>query len=538
MPCFPPPLRLRPFRALGKRIIVWQIFYSFLIGAVIALIQLSLFFVYINAFHPSLLQEMGSAAFLVIACQFFGVIALSFLMARIYRHMVGHPLSLLAKQIDAYDPARLVSPLELPRRHRPWQDEFDQLMDAFKQLSIRLHRTLLRHEHLEQELQQHRDDLSKLVLQRTQTLERWQEFHTLVITLLTNCMNHPAGQAQMAVDQSLEAFCHFFSAQYCILFTLDESDRGLRIANAWPPIATDLGEPHILLARQSDDDECKAVRGSRIWISNATSAPSNAGDDVMPLANQQILLDDAPCTIVGVEILHRTTGLLCLVGESLDAQSDQAKFLELAAKVAANMLDHHVSQMSLLETQQVLERVNQDLNFLSSYDPLTNLANRRYFDEVKTLEFSRAIRGDLPLAVLMCDLDYFKFYNDTYGHAQGDLCLKQVAHCIAKLFTRAGEFPARLGGEEFAVILPGASAEQALVAAERLRLAIWERNIAHKGSPLADRVTMTIGAACLDPTRDTDFDRMLCAADQALYRAKLMRNCVCMDGDVNGTANG
>ena len=537
MPFFSPPLRLRPFRALGKRIIVWQIFYSFVIGVVTSLIQLSLVFLYLNAYHPSLLREMSIAACLIIVCQSLGMIVLSFFMARIYRHMVGLPLSQIAKQIDAYDPSRLVQPLELQRRHLPWQDEFDQLIEAFKQLSKRLHRTLHRHELLEQALHQHRDDLSRLVLQRTQTLERWQEFHSLIITLLTNCMNHPAGHAQIAVDQALEAFCQFFSAQYCILFTLDEPDRGLRIANAWPRIAIDCGDPHILLARNPADDDTKAVRRSRIWISNTASASPTSCDGANTLSNQQILLDDAPCTIVGVEILHRTTGLLCLVGESLDADSDQAKFLELAAKVAANMLDHHVSQMSLLETQQVLERVNQDLNFLSSYDPLTNLANRRYFDEVKTLEFSRAIRGDLPLAVLMCDVDYFKFYNDTYGHAQGDLCLKQVAHCIAKLFTRAGEFPARLGGEEFAVILPGASAEQALVAAERLRLAIWERNITHKGSPLADRVTMSIGAACLDPTRDTDFDRLLCAADQSLYRAKLIRNCVFMDGDIDGIAN-
>jgi diguanylate cyclase (GGDEF)-like protein len=148
---------------------------------------------------------------------------------------------------------------------------------------------------------------------------------------------------------------------------------------------------------------------------------------------------------------------------------------------------------------------------------------------VKVIEFSRAIRGELPLAVLMCDVDYFKFYNDTYGHAQGDFCLQQVADCITGLFARAGEFPARLGGEEFAVILPGASADQVLAAAERLRCAVEALYIPHLGSLLTDHVTISIGAAFLDPTRDKDFDSLLHAADQALYRAKLVRNSVCLE---------
>lgn len=167
-----------------------------------------------------------------------------------------------------------------------------------------------------------------------------------------------------------------------------------------------------------------------------------------------------------------------------------------------------------------LKAANQSLEALSRHDALTGLANRRYFDELKEIEFRRAIRHNTPLAVLMCDVDFFKIYNDTYGHMQGDLCLKEIAETLRSVFGRSGELTARVGGEEFVVVLPNINAAQACQAAQRFRTSLAERELPHSGSKVSPFVTVSIGVAELDPETMDHFDQVLQRADQALYRAK------------------
>jgi diguanylate cyclase (GGDEF)-like protein len=175
-----------------------------------------------------------------------------------------------------------------------------------------------------------------------------------------------------------------------------------------------------------------------------------------------------------------------------------------------------------------LVRANEQLQTLSRLDPLTGLANRRYFDELKDAEFNRALRSGRPLTVLMCDVDFFKRYNDTHGHGGGDLCLQEVAQTMKDLFLRSGEVIARLGGEEFAVLLPDNNVAQARLAAERLRQALAAKRMPHGASPISAYLTVSIGIAELDPAAMTVFDQLLHRADEALYRAKNGgRNRVC-----------
>ncbi|NUT83879.1 diguanylate cyclase [Pseudomonas brassicacearum] len=176
-----------------------------------------------------------------------------------------------------------------------------------------------------------------------------------------------------------------------------------------------------------------------------------------------------------------------------------------------------------------LKAANQALEALSRHDDLTGLANRRYFDELKDIEFRRAIRHKTPLAVLMCDVDFFKIYNDTYGHMQGDLCLKEIAETLRSVFGRSGELTARVGGEEFVVALPNINAAQACEAAQRFRTSLAERELPHSGSKVSPFVTVSIGVAELDPETMDHFDQLLQRADQALYRAKHQgRDCVAL----------
>ncbi len=210
----------------------------------------------------------------------------------------------------------------------------------------------------------------------------------------------------------------------------------------------------------------------------------------------------------------------------------------LQAKLSAYLERQHQDELALAahrdrlaelveERTAELRAANVQLEELSRSDPLTGLANRRQFDEIKEVEFRRALRQDQPLAVLMCDVDFFKRYNDHYGHAQGDQCLRMVADTLQSVFARAGEVVARLGGEEFVVLLPGVDAEAARRAAVRLQQRLAERELPHEASAVSPYVTFSIGLAVLDPDTMDQFDQLLHRADEALYRAKTHgRNCI------------
>ncbi|MEX6504099.1 diguanylate cyclase [Pseudomonas sp. 25A3E] len=217
----------------------------------------------------------------------------------------------------------------------------------------------------------------------------------------------------------------------------------------------------------------------------------------------------------------RRDELSLLEGGVNDLQGKLSDYLEQQRRDERDLAAHRDRLAELVaERTAELRAANSRLEELSRNDPLTGLANRRHFDEVKEIEFRRALRRGQPLSMLMCDVDYFKLYNDTYGHALGDQCLQEVAATLRGVFGRAGELVARMGGEEFAVLLPGADIVQARQAAERLRQALRSRALAHAASQVAAHVTLSIGVAQLEPETMDRFDLLLQSADQALYRAK------------------
>jgi diguanylate cyclase (GGDEF)-like protein len=159
------------------------------------------------------------------------------------------------------------------------------------------------------------------------------------------------------------------------------------------------------------------------------------------------------------------------------------------------------------------------LESLASSDGLTGLANRRSFDDRLAMEVRRATRDRLPLALLMIDIDFFKAYNDRYGHQKGDECLKMVANAIAGTVGRAADFAARYGGEEFAVIMPNTPLGGAMLMAERLECAIAELGVAHEASGIAKHVTLSIGGV-VGAGADVCVEKIIGSADAALYSAK------------------
>lgn len=175
----------------------------------------------------------------------------------------------------------------------------------------------------------------------------------------------------------------------------------------------------------------------------------------------------------------------------------------------------------LMQAQQAqLAASNQVLTELSLLDPLTGLSNRRHFDRIVAQEWQRHLRENQSLAVILMDIDFFKFYNDTYGHPAGDRCLQEVSEAIRKGVKRSADIIARYGGEEFIVLLPGTDLDGAYLVADRVRFHLRLVNLPHQASSVSDSVTLSIGVAACVPTSDTTPLELVSFADAALYQAK------------------
>ncbi|PKO57659.1 MAG: diguanylate cyclase response regulator [Betaproteobacteria bacterium HGW-Betaproteobacteria-19] len=200
----------------------------------------------------------------------------------------------------------------------------------------------------------------------------------------------------------------------------------------------------------------------------------------------------------------------------------------LKAKVGAMQ---RIAQMrsALLVLTRKLDDANRELTRLSSVDGLTGIANRRRFDESLLREWRRASRTGLPLSLLVADVDYFKPFNDNYGHQVGDECLKAVARTLELKLRRPTDVVARYGGEEFAAILPETALDGAIAVADAMRGGIEALAITHRFSGAAPVVTISIGVASMMPVRgdENGFVALIKSADDALFRAKkLGRNQV------------
>ena len=163
---------------------------------------------------------------------------------------------------------------------------------------------------------------------------------------------------------------------------------------------------------------------------------------------------------------------------------------------------------------------NEKLKNMSFLDGLTGIANRRYFDQKLLQEIRRARRDKNPLSLIMIDIDYFKAFNDAYGHLEGDDCLKLVASTLKNTLRRPGDFLARYGGEEFVVILPNTDDAGSAIIAEKLRASIERLDIAHVSSLCADYVTVSLGIVTRFSKQTETPDNLILAADRALYRSK------------------
>lgn len=199
---------------------------------------------------------------------------------------------------------------------------------------------------------------------------------------------------------------------------------------------------------------------------------------------------------------------------------------ELLARVRSVLKLRHemdrrkARERELLEVTRQLEEANKTLQRFSYLDGLTGVSNRRFFDDTLNKEWKRAMREQQPLGMIMIDIDFFKAYNDYYGHQGGDDCLRKVAKTINAVPKRPTDFVARYGGEEFAVVLPNTDLEGVRVVAEQMLDDVRNLVIPHERSKVADRITISIGLVSSLPKKGQDCADLIKRADIALYNAK------------------
>jgi diguanylate cyclase (GGDEF)-like protein len=176
--------------------------------------------------------------------------------------------------------------------------------------------------------------------------------------------------------------------------------------------------------------------------------------------------------------------------------------------------------IALEQAKQDAETANLELQRVAYVDSVTAIANRRRFDEHLRLEWQRLARDKEPLSLILCDIDYFKFYNDHYGHQAGDLCLKEIAQTMDRVMKRAADVVARYGGEEFAIILPNVRIKGAIHIARLIQMEIRHLEIPHAQSKVSPNVTLSLGISSRIPDPQQQPESLITAADRALYQAK------------------
>jgi len=214
-------------------------------------------------------------------------------------------------------------------------------------------------------------------------------------------------------------------------------------------------------------------------------------------------LDD-PLSIASILLLMASTSYALFGNYTLEHRERTAYLLALQER----------------ELQQELASANEVLSQTARTDPLTGVANRRYFDDYLEQVWAYAQSERHSLALIVIDVDHFKAYNDRHGHPAGDACLRSVVQAIGSCLRKPGDFIARWGGEEFAVVMTGAGLETAQQAAERIRQAVVDASIVHDASPTSPVVTVSLGVSSVAPGPESRLGDFVATADACLYEAK------------------
>jgi diguanylate cyclase (GGDEF)-like protein/PAS domain S-box-containing protein len=309
---------------------------------------------------------------------------------------------------------------------------------------------------------------------------------------------------------------------------------------------------HALVAENSRDVILLVgFEGGRNFISSPDRSWGGwSRDEIMSINNLDLVHPDDRTNIFSVLNVLRTKNEGAMIEVRFRRKDSTYAWIEAALRAVRDPISHLPTGVlaSIREiterkhAEQQLEDAYHAVEALSVTDPLTGLANRRRFDQALAAEWRRALREQNPLSLLLIDADHFKNFNDTYGHPSGDSCLKQIANAVLSGATRASDLAARIGGEEFVVLLPNTSGDGARNLASHICEIMRSREIPHSGNPFGI-ATVSVGCATVVPQPGQSFSFLVDLADQALYAAKHAgRNCIfppgyILENEMHGTSH-
>ncbi|OKH36837.1 hypothetical protein NIES2119_15565 [[Phormidium ambiguum] IAM M-71] len=403
----------------------------------------------------------------------------------------------------------------------------------------------------------------QLILDRSTALKKITEILPIAIILQFNTL--PLSSDQLSLLWELKQ--EFSSIPFITLGQEDDLDTRVKLARlgserylVQPVAPTQVMEiiSQFLIPIQEKDAKVIAVDDDPIILKNLTYLLQPWGVQVTALDNPHqfwdvlkatepdlLLLDLEMPTFSGIELCQvvrqdpKYGDLPILV---VTAHTDRESTQKVFAAGADDMISKPIIGPELVTrviSRIERSRLRQQLNYLhqqqaaiwqqqARIDPLTQISNRRAFQEYLQQQWQQLIQEEGTLCLILCDVDHFKHYNDLYGHPAGDVCLKQIASAIQGSI-KSTDLAARYGGEEFAVILPKTSLDGALRVAQRIQQKITELKIPHAGSTIKDYVTISMGITGKIPTPDQSIDSLIAIADEALYTAKNRgRNTYCL----------
>ncbi|HIK29713.1 MAG: GGDEF domain-containing protein [Oscillatoriaceae bacterium SKW80] len=290
-------------------------------------------------------------------------------------------------------------------------------------------------------------------------------------------------------------------------------------------ILTEQGELAGMISRRRFFEHLSRPYGLELfWNRPLTCLYRFIRTEILIFSSETLIVDAAH------RILYRSAELL-YEPIVVEMQPRVYRLLDVHQLLLAQSQIHILVTQLLNQTRQQLESANQELQRLATLDGLTHLANRRRFDEYLNQEWQRLQRSRACLSLILCDIDFFKRYNDACGHLAGDDCLRKIATAIQNAANRSTDLVARYGGEEFAVVLPDTDAKGGIRVAEKIRENVRGLQLPHPHSPVSPYVSISLGVASMVPARDSSPLQLIAAADLALYKAKQEgRDCFFFNG--------
>jgi diguanylate cyclase (GGDEF)-like protein len=281
-----------------------------------------------------------------------------------------------------------------------------------------------------------------------------------------------------------------------------------------------------------DDEKINLLALHQILSDDYIILAAKNGHDALKVALKEvpdmILLDIIMPDINGFDVLAKlkesniTRQIPVIIITGLNSADDEIKGFSLGAvDYITKPLNSEIVRARVKRQMQIVHQMRA-MEKLNLADPLTGIPNRRCFDDRMMMEWKRAVREKKSISLLMMDIDKFKTYNDTYGHPQGDALLKTVAKIFGAVVRRPADLPARLGGEEFGILLPDTNLEDALAIAEKIRSNVENLQVPTADGSVITRTTISIGVVSISPLNSSDAKDFIAKADENLYNAKNM----------------